>query len=191
MSIFVKGHRGAEPDTTLDCITYGGQIGTQEDELPVSLLLLGLDHCLNLSLGELLAGVFLSVGDDDHDNAVGPRFGGHLGQTLVKVVDPPPHGIEERRTGARDKGLSGEFLHIGDGGELADDFIGILGVELDKGEGGLAGFGLLFLEEGIESADDVVTDGLHGAGTVEDDSNVDVVVSGFGFGFCFHGGIIA
>lgn len=191
MGIFVKGHRGAEPDTTLDCITYGCQICTEEDELPIGLLLLGLDHRLNLSLSELLAGVFLSVGDDDHDNAVRPRFGSHLGQTLVKVVDPPPHGIKERCTGARDKGFTGEFLHIGDGCELADDFIGILRVELDQGEGGLAGFGLLFLEEGIESTNDIVTDGLHGAGTVEDDGNVNVVVSGFGFGFCFHGGIIA
>jgi hypothetical protein len=55
------------------------------------------------------------------------------------------------------------------------DLVRVLGVELHQGEGGLPGELLLPVQEGVEPADNVVPDGLHGPGAVEDDGDVRVI----------------
>lgn len=82
-------------------------------------------------------------------------------------VDGFADGIKEGGAAARDVGFHFERDDFGDGdGDIAR-FGGV--VEEDESEAGLAGCGLLVAQEGVEAFDGVGADGLHGAGTVEDE----------------------
>jgi hypothetical protein len=126
-----------------------------------------LDQRVEFAPIVLNRGILLAVGlDADH----------HLGGRVVPQrrfdrVDGLDRGVDQRRRRARLIGLPCQLVHLGDGNRDAD-LVDADAVELDQRELDV-GFAIPFqtVEIGIESADRIVADRLHGAGAVEQEGD--------------------
>jgi hypothetical protein len=109
-----------------------------------------------------VAGILESVGQD-HDELVGRIAAAALGpveQELDGVVQRgAPTWLEP--VANRAHGIQGPGVD--------DDFVGVIAIELDDGDRGLAARRPLLGEEPVEAGDDVVGDRLHRARAVEEE----------------------
>ena len=176
---FMEGGGGfdtAEIDSVFGGDAQGGGggdgvlVGGEEDEFP-ALGALFADEVGDVEFGVFVAGVFMAVSEDGDDDFAGFGFvraggegAGHFGQGAAD-------GIEEGGAASGEEGGGGEVRDFGQGDGLVEDFV--LVIEEDEGEAGgiAAGFAALGGEEGVEAADGVVGDGLHGTGAVEDEGD--------------------
>ena len=168
IGVEVEGVRGvdAEGGGGGDGVLVGGE----EDEFP-ALRPLFDDEVGDVLLGVFAAAVFMAVGEDGEDDVAGllvVRTGGegvgHFGQGAAD-------GIQQGGAAPREEGAFREFWDVSEGDGFDGDLV--LVIEQDEGEAGGVAAGLAALggKEGVEAADGVAGDGLHGARAVEEDGD--------------------
>src|SRR4029077_9790977 len=122
-------------------------------------------------VGVNLAGVFVAIGHDDEDHFVRPVALGQGFEVVAGFGDGLADGVPERGvvTGNKVLGREGGRVLDADG---AEDGINSEAVELDEGEGAVAGDGFVAANEVVEAADGGVADAGHGTRAVEDESDM-------------------
>ena len=143
-------------------------------EVPLVRGLLVFDTILHVLRGVFAAGVLHAIGDDDAEDVLGTLRFFHVGERMTERVDGDADRIVEGGTAGAiilRHEVVVEMCEVS-GFDRPLDLI----VELKEVEDGFAGFFALFFQELVERALDVVLDRAHGAGCVEDDDEMSVIV---------------
>ncbi len=129
-----------------------------------------LDHPRHLGKGIVAAGVLLPVGEDGDDHLGGPLLFGRRSQAHAHIVDRAPHGVEQRRHSAWDKGLGVQRRNLPDGDVVVHHQVFM--IEKHQRQPRLARQRLLRGQKGIEPTNGVAGYRVHGAGTIEHKGNL-------------------
>lgn len=146
---------------------YRVDVGPQEEKLPAVLFLLPLDHLLHSLSGVAATGVLHAVGGDNEKGVLWHILGPSILMDVADMVDGPADGIQQG-------GAAPDIvLFLRDRIDIAHlhpvmEHLGPV-IEEDGGDKGLARLLLLFFNHGVESADGVVLQPLHGTAAVQDE----------------------
>ena len=126
----------------------------------------------------------MPVGEDQH-HLVFDGFAclGPVGDAAVGPLDEVANGVVQRGDSPCPVGVLGQLGDVADALGVGDDFERILSVEQHRGHPGLTGLAGLFGHEPVEPSDDVAGQGLHGAGTVEQEPDFGSPITRVGDGF--------
>ena len=167
LAVAVVVHRSVRGDAQMACRLHRVDVGPQEEKLPAVLLLLPPDHLLHLLSGVAVAGVLHAVGGDDEEGVLRHILGPGVLVDISDVVDGPADGVQQGGA-APDR-----VLLFRDGPDIAHlhPVVKHLApvIEEDSGNEGLAGLLLLLFDHGVEAADGVALQSLHGAAAVQNE----------------------
>lgn len=156
-------------------------IRREELEVPLVRGLLVFDAILHVLRRVFAAGILHAIGDDDAKDVLGTLRLFHVGElTADRVNGYADRIVEGCAAGAvvLCHEVVVELCEVS-GFDRPLDLI----VELEEVEDGFAGFFTLFFQELVERALDVVLNRAHGAGCIEDDDEVGIVVFHVQFSF--------
>ena len=168
LAVAVVVHRPVGGDAQMARRFHRVDVGAQKEEFPAILLLLALDHLFD-PLGRVAAaGVLHAVGGDNKQGVLRHVLRPGVLVDVADVVDSPADGVQQC-CAAPDI-----VLFVGDGPDLAHlhpvvEYLGPV-IKEDGGDEGLARFLSLLFNHGVEAADGVPLQPLHGAAAVQDEN---------------------
>ena len=168
LAVAVVIHRPVGGDAQVARGFHRVDVGPKEEKLPAVLLLLALDHLLDPLGGVTAAGIFHAVGGDDEYGVLGHILGRGILVDVSDVVDSSADGIQQG-------GAAPDIvLLVGDGPDFAHlhpvvEHFGPV-IKEDGGDKCLALLLFLLFDHGVETADGVPLQPLHGTATVQDEN---------------------
>ena len=149
-------------------------IGGEVDEFPIVFRLLVLNAILDIPCGELFARVLHAVRDDHAQDIGRTLFFRHVRELLSDGIHSDADSIVQGSAAGAVVLRHEVVIELSEVSRLdeADNLI----VELEEIKHGFAGLFALLLQELVEAAFDVVFYARHGAGCVQDDDDVRVVL---------------
>ena len=177
LPVTVKAHHGVmrKPQTA----SFGDSIkvSTQEGETPTINGSID-DHLPDIGEVELPAGILHTVCDHQYEYLLRPPVLGEAPDLLLKVIDTPADGVQQRSGGSRDIGLGVEVWGILQWKEVVNQFEGVLIIELHQGKSGLSSRIPLVVQERVEPSNYVVSDGLHRTAAVKNHRDMGLLAHG-------------
>ena len=148
------------------CRLHRVDVSPQEEKLPAVLFLLPLDHFFHLPGRIAAAGILHAVGGDNKKSVFRHILGPGVLMDVSDVVDGSADGVQQGGAAPDLIVLLSERLDLVELEAVVEHLH--LGVKEHRGDVGLAGLPLLLLQHGVEAADGVPLQALHGAAAVQD-----------------------
>ena len=167
LAVTVEVHCSVKGNAKVARRLHRVDVGPKEEELPAVLFLLPLDHFFH-PLGRIAAaGILHAVGGDNKKSVFRHIHGPGILMDIADMVDSLADGIQQ---GGAAPNI---VLFLRDRLDIAHlhpvmEHLGLV-VEENSGDKGLAGLLLLLFDHGVEAADGVVLQPLHGAAAVQNE----------------------
>ena len=165
--VAVVVYRPVWGNAKMACRLYCIDVGPQEEKLPAVFLLLVLDHFFHPSGRVAAAGVLHAVGGDNKKSALWHILGPGILMDVANMVDGSADGIQQGGAASDIVLLFCDGLHLAHLHPVVEH-LGLI-IEEDGGNKGLARLLLLLFDHGVEAADGVALQPLHGATAVQDE----------------------
>ena len=165
LTVAVVVHRPVRANAQLSRRLHGVDVGPQEEKLPAAPLLLPLNHLSDLLGGIAVAGVLHAVGGDDKEGVFRHIRSAGIFMDVSNVVNGSAQSIQQSGTSPDVVLLAGDgpdLLHLH---PVVEHFGAV--VKEDGGDKRLTRLLLLLFQHGIEAADGVPLQPLHGAAAVQ------------------------